>query len=150
MPGTYSRILLHLVFSTKKRAHLIKLELQNRLYPYMGGIIRSEGGTLYQIGGTSNHVHLLIRWCTDESVAALLRDLKSQFSGWVHQTFPLHQGFAWQEGYGVFSVSESQADVVSQYIAGQQDHHHVRTFEDEFIQLLKAHKIEYDPRYLWD
>ena len=150
MPATYSKILLHIVFSTKNRTNLIKPGLRTRLYPYMGGIIRGEGGTLYEIGGILNHVHLLIRWRTDESVAALLRDMKSQSSGWIHQTFPSYREFAWQEGYGVFSVSESQAHVVSRYITTQPDHHRTRTFEDEFIHLLKAHKIEYDPRYLWD
>ena len=150
MPGTYAKILLHIAFSTKGRSRLITPDLQERLHPYMGGIVREEKGVLHEIGGTGNHVHLLVGWRTDESVAALVRRVKSGSSLWVHQTFPMMRAFAWQEGYGVFSVSESQAPRVQRYIPNQAEHHRVKTFEQEFIALLEKHKIEYEERYLWD
>jgi putative transposase len=150
MPGTYSKILLHIVFSTKGRARLIMPDLESRLHPYMGGIARDERGVLFEIGGIGNHVHLLVGWRTDESVAALLRCVKGGSSLWVHQTFPAMQAFAWQEGYGAFSVSESQAERVQQYIRNQAEHHQVRTFEEEFVALLVKHRIEYEEKYLWD
>ena len=150
MPGTYSKLLYHIVFSTKKRARLITPDLQPRLYDYVGGIVRMERGIAYQIGGTLDHIHLLMRWRTDESVATFLRNLKSHSSRWVHETFPVCRSFQWQEGYGAFTVSESQVEVVTRYIMDQERHHAAKTFEQEFIELLKAHQIEYDERYLWD
>ena len=150
MPATYSRILLHFVFSTKQRSRMITADLQSRLYAYIGGIVRDEKGALYEIGGMPDHVHLLIRWRTDESVATLMRNVKSHSSLWVHQTFPTMSAFAWQEGYGVFSVSESQIEMVHNYIRNQEHHHHVTTFEEEFVAFLKAHNVEYDERYIWN
>ena len=150
MPGTYSRLLYHVVFSTKRRTQTITESLRPRLYDYMGGIIRSERGVSYEIGGTADHVHLLFRWRTDESLAALMRNVKSHSSRWVHQTFPTMGAFQWQEGYAAFSVSESQREAVANYIRNQAEHHRSLTFEDELVRLLEAHNIEYDARYLWD
>lgn len=150
MPSTWSQILLHVVFSTKRREPLIAPEIQDRLFGYMGGIVRSLGGSLYAIGGMPDHVHLLIRWKTDDPVASLMRQLKGRSSVWVHETFPDHQGFKWQEGYGVFSVSPSNAKQVEQYILNQETHHKTRDFRAEFIELLRAHGVEHDERYMWD
>lgn len=106
MPGTYSQLLMHIVFSTKHRERWIAGEVAERLYPYMGGIIRSEKGSLLEIGGVADHVHLLIRWRPDESVSSLMRIVKSRSSLWIHQTFAALTPFAWQEGYSAFSVSK--------------------------------------------
>ena len=148
MPGTYSRILLHTVFSTKDRANLITPTIQPELYAYMGGIVRDMKGVLFEIGGIANHVHMLVRWRTDESVAALMREVKSGSSHWVHA----HRGmavFGWQEGYSAFSVSESQKEVVANYIRSQIDHHRARTYEEELLVILRVHQIEFDEKYLW-
>ena len=102
MPGTYSQLLLHIVFSTKGRAPWITPEVAERLYPYIGGIIRAERGVLYDIGGVEDHVHLYLRWRPDGSVSDLLRTVKARSSKWVHDTFPSLGAFAWQEGYSVF------------------------------------------------
>ena len=150
MPGTYSQILFHFAFSTKKRTPTITSDLQPRLYEYIGGIVRGERGVLYEIGGMPDHVHLLIRWRTDQTVATLMRNLKSHSSRWVHQTFPEKNGFQWQEGYGVFSVSQSQSEKVADDIRRQAEHHRKRTFQDEFLELLKTHGIAFDERYVWD
>src|SRR5262249_16006041 len=106
MPGTFSQILYHIVFSTKYRKEWIMADLAQRLYPFIGGIIRAEKGMLYSIGGMPDHVHLYIRWRTDASVSDLMRTVKARSSGWVHDTFPELRPFAWQEGYSVFSVSK--------------------------------------------
>lgn len=150
MPSTYSNILLHVVFSTKKRARMIIEDVEPRLHAYLGGIVRVEKGVSYQIGGTADHVHLLIRWHTDGKIGDLLRTVKSRSSAWLHKEFPVMSPFAWQEGYGVFSVSKSQADKVERYILNQAKHHRKMTFQEELIGLLDAHGIEYDDRYLWD
>ena len=129
---------------------MIKPDLQARLYDYMGGIVKGEDGVLYEIGGMEDHVHLFIRWRTDETVATLMRKVKSHSSRWVHQTFPDRKNFQWQEGYGAFSVSPSQSENVKHYVRKQAQHHQKRTFQEEFLELLKAHGIEFDGRYLWD
>jgi REP element-mobilizing transposase RayT len=150
MPGTYSQILLHVVFSTKNRRALIKPPIAERLYPYIGGIIRAEKGTLYDIGGIEDHVHVYLRWRPDASVSDLLRTIKSRSSAWIHDTMPELATFAWQEGYAVFSVSKSQEAVVKNYIAGQREHHHKEDFKSELLRLLRAHEIEFDEQYVFD
>ncbi|MCC6907363.1 MAG: IS200/IS605 family transposase [Phycisphaerales bacterium] len=150
MPGTYSQLLMHIVFSTKNREPWIASEVAERLYPYMGGIIRGEKGSLLEIGGVADHIHLLIRWRPDESVSNLMRTLKSKSSLWIHQTFADLAPFAWQEGYSAFSVSKSQENAVRAYILNQPQHHAREDFKTELIRFLCAHEIEYDKRYVFD
>jgi putative transposase len=150
MPGTYSQLLLHIVFSTKRREQWITPEVADRLYPYIGGIVRAEKGALYDIGGIEDHVHLYLRWRPDAPVSDLLRTIKSRSSKWVHDTFPTLDAFAWQEGYRVFSVSKSQEAAVKKYIAGQHEHHKTQGFKSELLQMLRRHEIEFDERYVFD
>ncbi len=150
MPGTYSQVILHFVFSTKRRVAYITPEIQTRLYDYIGGIVRAEKGTLYAIGGMPDHVHLLLRWRTDASIADLMRTVKARSSRWVHQTFADAAAFAWQEGYGVFSVSKSAEPDVKNYIENQVEHHKQRDFKAELLALLRAHGVEFDERFVFD
>ena len=108
MPGTYSQILLHIVFSTKRREPWITADCAERLYRYMGGIVRGEKGVVYDIGGVEDHVHMYLRWWPDATISDLMRAVKAGSSKWVHETFPALGAFAWQEGYSVFTVSKSQ------------------------------------------
>ena len=150
MGHTYSNILLHVVFSTKGRRPTVKTAFRERLYQYLAGVARHEFGRALTIGGTENHIHGLLSMATDASAAEAMRKWKSLFSGWVHKAFPSHVGFAWQSGYGVFSVSQSNAPRVIKYIEEQEEHHRRQTFEEEFIALLKKHGVDYNPRYVWD
>lgn len=150
MPGTYSQILLHVVFSTKHREPWIKPDIAERLYPYMGGIVRAQNGVLHDIGGIEDHVHLYLRWRPDESVSDLMRTTKGRSSLWIHQTYPNLKAFAWQEGYSVFSVSKSQEDAVKKYIYGQREHHHKEDFKSELLRLLRAHEIDFDEQHVFD
>jgi putative transposase len=150
MAGTYSQILLHVVFSTKYRTPWVTPDVAGRLYPYMGGIVRAEKGTLYAIGGVSDHVHMYLRWRTDESVSNLMRAVKARSSLWVHETYRQLGAFAWQEGYSVFSVSKSQEDAVKKYIAGQAEHHGKEDFKAELLRLLRLHGIEFDECFVFD
>ncbi len=150
MPGTYSQILFHIVFSTKHRTPWITPDVAKRLYPYMGGIIRAEKGVLYSIGGIADHVHLYLRWRPDASVSDLMRTTKARSSRWLHETFPNLPSFAWQEGYGVFSVSKSQEPEVKKYIANQAAHHKREDFKSELLRMLKLHEVEFDERYVFD
>lgn len=150
MPGTYSQLLLHVVYSTKGRSPWIAADVASRLYPYIGGIVRAEGGTMYDIGGVADHVHMYLRWRTDGSVSDLMRTVKSRSSKWVHEEFPKLGEFAWQEGYSVFSVSKSQEEAVKSYIAGQAEHHKKEDFKSELLRFLRAHGVEFDERYVFE
>lgn len=150
MPGTYSQLLLHAVFSTKSRTPWITAEVAERLYPYIGGIVRAEKGVLYDIGGVEDHIHMYLRWRPDGSISDLMRTVKARSSKWIHAEFPPLREFAWQEGYSVFSVSKSQEGTVKKYIAGQQDHHKKEDFKSELLRLLHAHGVELDERYVFE
>ncbi len=150
MPGTYSQLLLHIVFATKARSPWITSDVADRLYPYLGGIIRAEKGMLFDIGGVEDHVHLYLRWRPDGSVSDLMRTVKSRSSKWVHDTFPALTDFAWQEGFSVFSVSKSQEQAIKAYIAGQHEHHKKEDFKSELLRLLQLHNVEFDERYTFD
>ncbi len=150
MPGTYSQLLLHVVYSTKGRMPWINGDVSERLYPYIGGIIRAEKGVLYDIGGIDDHLHLYLRWRPDGAISDLMRTVKTRSSKWIHDTFPTLSEFAWQEGYSVFSVSKSQEPAVKKYIAGQAEHHKSEGFKSELLRLLRAHEVEFDERYVFD
>jgi len=149
MAHTFTNLHSHLIFSTKDRLPSITPELKPRLHAYMGGIIRSLHGIPLAIDGPADHVHLLIKTPATASIADVLRVLKTNSSKWVHETFP-HSEFAWQTGYGAFSVSYSAVDSVRKYIASQEEHHKQVSFQEEFIAFLKRHGIEYDERYIWE
>lgn len=150
MPGTYSQMLLHIVFSTRNREPWITGDVAPRLYAYIGGIVRAEKGVLFDIGGIDDHVHLYLRWRPDATVSDLMRTVKARSSKWVHETFPGLGRFAWQEGYSVFTVSKSQEDVVKRYIAGQAEHHAKEDFRSELLRLLRAHEIEFDEQHVFE
>lgn len=150
MPGTYSQLLLHVVFSTKGRKPWITGDVAERLYPYIGGIVRAEKGVLYDIGGVEDHLHMYLRWRPDGSVSDLMRTVKARSSKWIHDTFPKLGAFAWQEGYSVFSVSKSQEEAVKKYIAGQAEHHKRTDFKSELLRILRAHGLEFDEKYVFD
>ncbi len=149
MPGTFTSLHYHLVFSTKDRFPMIHGDLQPELYDYMGGIVRSLDSVLCEIGGMPDHLHLLVRVPPKHSLSDFMRILKSRSSGWVHETQARAEKFAWQEGYGAFAVSKSDLPRVSEYIQRQAEHHRELSFKDEFRRFLERHDIAFDERYLW-
>ena len=149
MPHSYVSNLIHCVFSTKERLPLITPELESRLWPYLGGIARENKMKAIAIGGTTDHVHGLLSLPATMSFAKAVQLIKGGSSKWVHDSFRDHRRFAWQEGYGAFSVSSSQVNKTIAYINRQKEHHRRRTFEDEFFDLLDKHGVEYDRRYVF-
>jgi len=149
MANSYINCLIHVVFSTKGREKTITPDIQERLWPYMGGLARERGIKALAIGGTEDHVHLLLSVPSTISISKAVQEIKGLSSKWVHEAFPALQKFAWQEGYGAFSVSASQKQRTIDYIAGQKEHHRKRTFKEEYLAFLKKNDIEYDERYLW-
>jgi putative transposase len=147
---SYTNLLYHIVFSTKNREPCLEPGMRSRLFEYLGGAVRGEGGTALTINGVADHVHLLVRLRQDKAVSAVVGAIKANSSGWIHRTFSRYEAFAWQVGYGAFTVSTSQLGTVRRYIENQEEHHRVRTFQEEFLAFLKANEIEYDPRYIWE
>ncbi len=150
MAGTFTNLIYHVVFSTKYRKPLILGSFKERLYEYIGGIIRGKGGTLFTIGGTLDHVHLAVRLKPAESVSKAIGDLKGLSSKWVNDEKLLAERFSWQIGFSAFSVSESQLHAVMKYIETQQEHHQRNSFKVEFVAMLKHYNVSYDPASIWD
>ena len=150
MPQSFTCLHVHFIFSTKDRVPLITSDLQPRLFEYIGGIFRAEKSRLVAAGGMPDHVHLLASLSKELAVSDAMRIVKANSSGWIHDQFPDKRHFGWQAGYGAFAVSYSNLESVKQYIARQAEHHRVKTFQEEFIEFLKRHDIEYDERYLWE
>lgn len=145
MPNAYTQNFYHAVFSTKHRQEMISAGLESRLYPFLGGIIRDLRCTPIMINGMPDHVHVLVRYRNDLSHSELLQQIKSRSSKWIHETFAALQDFAWQDGYGGFTVSKSVVGEVEEYIKNQKEHHKRFDFKTEFLALLRRHGIEFDP-----
>jgi len=126
------------------------MHIEQRLWEYLGGIARKHKMSGLQIGGTTDHIHALIQAPAILSPSQIAQFLKGDSSKWIHGTFAGMQKFAWQDGYGAFTVSKSQLPQVIQYIKDQKEHHKKKTFQEEYLELLQKHGIQYDDRYLWD
>ena len=150
MAHTFADLLVHVIFSTKDRAPLLDAELKSRLFPYMGGIARELGATAMSINGPTDHVHILLLLPARIGLSEIIGKVKANSTGWVHREVPGKWNFAWQTGYGAFSVSHSQTQAVLDYIAGQEEHHRKVSFQEEFVAFLKKHEIEYDEKFLWE
>jgi REP element-mobilizing transposase RayT len=140
---------MHCIFSTKERFPFIDAGLEARLWPYMGGIARENKMRALAIGGTADHLHTLLSLPATMDVAKAVQLIKGGSSRWVHDEFSEHREFAWQEGFGAFSVSASQVNKTVAYINAQRAHHCKRTFEEEFMEFLDRHGVEYIRRYVF-
>jgi REP element-mobilizing transposase RayT len=150
MASTLTKLVYHLVFSTKNRVPLITPEIADDLYGYLGGIIRAEKGILIKAGGVADHVHLLCILRPTHAIADLVRTMKSNSSRWAREQPVPGPDFGWQTGYGAFTVSTSQIDALVDYIARQVEHHRKESFQEEFRMMLRQHGIAFDERYVWD
>ena len=139
MASTLTHLLVHVVFSTKGRLNLIDDGFSDKLHAYMGGIARSNGGIALQVGGTSNHVHMLMKLKGSTSTADMVRLVKAGSSKWMNEQLENRIRFGWQSGYGAFSVSESSQNIVQRYIQNQRQHHDGQSFDDEYTFLLNRY-----------
>ncbi len=149
MAITFTRLIYHVILSTRRREALISAGLRNDLYAYIGGIVRAQKSLLVEIGGMPDHLHLVIRTRPDLSVTELIRLVKSNSSKWANERPGSIGQFAWQEGYGAFTVSSSQLTAVCEYVRNQAEHHRTRTLHDEYVEFLRRHEIEFNEAYLW-
>jgi REP element-mobilizing transposase RayT len=149
MANTYTSLIYHVVFSTENREKWIKPSMEERVRAYLGGIAREHDMVAQQIGGIEDHVHLVLGMRASMGVSKAVQLLKGVSSKWVSEAFPALRGFAWQDGYGAFTVSKSQLATAIEYVARQREHHRARTFQEECRAMLALHEIEFDERYVW-
>ena len=148
MAQSLSKILLHTMFSTKNREQTIPVEIQPDLHDYLGGILRDCGCPAIEINSMPDHIHLLHVLSRTITVSEVVRQMKHGSSKWMHGRGV--EGFHWQNGYGVFSIGQSQVETVRAYIRNQQEHHRVRTFQEEFRGLLERYQVKFEEAYVWD
>ncbi len=150
MGHTYTSLHYHIVFSTKERMKLISPEFKESLFAYIAKTINNEYGFARKINGIEDHIHICADLKPKFAVSDILRKIKANSSGWANKNFNLDYKFAWQEGYGGFTVSKSSIPNVIKYVIEQEEHHKNMSFKDEFLFLLKKHEIDYDKKYLWN
>jgi len=150
MPQSLSKVILHIIFSTKNREPWLDPKLRPRLHAYLATICRDLGCDFVRVGGVADHVHIVATLPRIVSQAQLIEQIKKLSSKWTKTLDVRYRGFFWQRGYGVFSVSPSQVDSVLEYVNKQHEHHRTRTFQQEYRELLRKHGMDFDERYVWD
>ena len=149
MANTYAALHYHIVFSTKNRVPYLTPDIEQRVWAYIGGVARKHQMTALQIGGFDDHIHVQIIAPATVAPSQIAQYLKGDSSKWIHETFPALHDFAWQEGYAAFTVSKSKLESVVDYIKKQREHHQQRSFQEEYLDFLRKHGVEYDERYVW-
>jgi REP element-mobilizing transposase RayT len=151
MPQSLANVLIHVVFSTKNRyPFLVDKNLREEMHAYLGGTCNNLDCRVLTVGGVADHVHILCALSRNLSIAKVVGEIKRGSSKWIKIKGSMLTKFAWQSGYGAFSVSQSDAEGVRRYISTQEEHHRTRTFQDEYRAFLKEYEIQYDERYVWD
>ena len=148
MPSTHLSLHYHIVFSTKDRRSQIVDEWRSRLHEYLGGLVRAADAIPECVGGAADHIHLLVGLKATHTLSSFVQDVNQTSSRWIHETVGV-KDFAWQQGYAGFTVNVSNIQLVKQYIINQLEHHRTKTFQEEFVALLKKHEIAYQEKYLW-
>ena len=150
MPQSLAKIYVHLIFSTKNRVNLIDDQIEIELFPYMAKILKDNDSPNLAINAARDHVHLLFLLSRKFAVCDVIEEIKKSSSKWIKTKGEKYKQFYWQNGYGAFSVSQSNVNAVKNYIARQKIYHKKVTFKEEFIQFLEKYQVEYDERYIWD
>ncbi|HEX2473927.1 MAG TPA: IS200/IS605 family transposase [Lacipirellulaceae bacterium] len=150
MAQSLSNVILHLVFSTKNRKPWIDVEIETELFKYLAGVCREIKCPSHKIGGTDDHIHIACTLARTMAISTLLEEVKTSSSKWIKAKGDEYHDFAWQNGYGAFSIGQSQLPDLKNYIANQREHHRRVSFQDEYRQILAKYEVEYDERYVWD
>ena len=150
MPQSLSKVILHIIFSTKDREPWLDSDVRPRMHASLATICRDLGADLAHVGGVADHVHIITTLPRTLSQAELIEQIKKTSSKWIKTLDGRFRGFFWQRGYGAFSMSPSQLDALLQYVNNQQKHHLTRTFQEEYRDLLGKHGVDFDERYIWD
>ena len=150
MAQTLVSLYVHVVFSTKNRTNLISPEIETELFAYIGGILNNNDSKLIAANGTQNHIHLLISLSKNVVFSKLIGSVKRDSSKWIKTKSAEFHNFQWQDGYGAFSVGQTQIEDVKKYIAGQKAKHNKQSFEDELRGFLNKYNVSFDEKYIWD
>jgi putative transposase len=150
MPQSLSKVVIHVIFSTKDRYAWLDVNVRRRMHAYLATICRDEDAEAFRVGGVADHVHLITTLPRNLSQAEMVEGLKKKSSKWIKELAPEYRNFYWQRGYGAFSVRPSQLNASLEYLQKQEEHHYSRTFQDEYREFLRRHEVEYDERYMWD
>ncbi|MCG8697973.1 MAG: IS200/IS605 family transposase [Bacteroidales bacterium] len=150
MPQSLVKNYIHITFSTKDRYPFIDINIENELYKYLGGICKNLECFPVQIGGHTDHIHILCLLSRKIALMKLIEELKSHSSKWIKSKGLKYQKFYWQKGYGGFSINPSEIEIVSKYIKMQKEHHASKSFKEEYLAFLIKYNVEYDERYVWD
>jgi len=148
MPSTHTSLHYHLVFSTKNREPWFSGEFLPKLHAYLGGIVRNMDGHPHGVGGVADHVHVLAGLKPSHRLSDVMRDLKADSSRWIKEELK-RTAFAWQDGYGAFTVNAPGLEAARHYVLHQEEHHRKQTFQEEYLEFLKRGLVEYDERFLW-
>jgi putative transposase len=150
MAQSLSRILVHIIFSAKDRfAFFIGAGLRKRMHAYIARVFYAHDSPAIEVGGTKDHVHILCLLSRNHRASEIVKKAKASSSGWVKSQQERCLRFSWQSGYGAFSIHQLQIDSLGEYIKGQEEHHHRRSFQEEYLEILRQYQIPYDKRYLW-
>jgi len=149
MANTHTSLHYHIIFSTKNREPWLVTDIEQRVWAFIGGIARAHRMTALQVGGVEDHVHALVTAPPTIAPSQIAQYLKGDSSKWIHEEFRSLRNFGWQDGYGGFTVSKSKITEVISYIQNQREHHCKKSFQEEYLELLRKNGIEYDERYLW-
>jgi putative transposase len=147
MAQSLTKLLTHVVFSTKKRNSWLDERISSELYPYISKVLENHNCNALQIGGTENHIHILCEMAKNLSIGKIVEEVKTSSSKWIKTKKTRYKDFYWQHGYGAFSVSSSHKAIVCNYIANQKQCHKTITFDDEFRNLLQKHNLNFDEKY---
>jgi len=150
MPQSLSKVILHIVFSTRNREPWLDSDVRPRMHAYLATICRDLGAEFVKVGGVADHVHIVTTLPRTVSQAQMIEQMKTASSKWIKTLEARYHGFFWQRGYGIFSVSPGQLDAVSQYIGTQQEHHRTRSFQEEYREFLHKHGVDFDECYVRD
>ena len=150
MPQSLSKVIIHIIFSTKDREAWLNRDVRPRMHAYVATICRDLNAEALRVGGVADHLHIITTLPRTISQAAIVETVKKTSSKWIKRLDPKYRQFYWQRGYGAFSVSPSQLNTVLEYVESQEEHHRTHSFQEEYREVLRKYGIEFDERYVWD
>ncbi len=149
MANTFTQVHIHFVFAVKNRLGIIQSKWKEALYKYITGIAQNNNHKILAINGMSDHIHILIGVRPSQSISDLMKDIKQSSSKWINDNKLTALHFEWQEGYGAFSYSKSQIETVIKYIQNQEEHHKIKTFREEYLEILQNFEVDFDEKYIF-
>jgi putative transposase len=150
MANTYTQLYVHIIFAVKGRTNLISKNWKEKLYQYLTGIATNKQVKMMTVNGMPDHIHILLGFKPDNNLSNIIRDIKANSSKWINENRFVQGKFEWQNGFGAFTIGQSQVQTVINYIRNQEEHHRIKSFKEEYLDFLRAYQIDYKPEYIFD